>query len=208
MNIELLIASDHRRLAAETADAMPSLAHTRQLLHARGQPRARARTALATVFAFAVLVFCTGVGWSKVYAVARDAVFRVVVELAGKTDHQAAGEIRQQLGDQGWTPNEVSVERTKQETRIELSADDTAGHHIELRHRAPGMANGPVELAPLPLDQLREPGMSDAELRDKILRQLRARGIESAEVLVEGDHVRVLIAPPLGVQLGPVRTLR
>jgi hypothetical protein len=40
------------------------------------------------------------------------------------------------------------------------------------------------------IDTAREPGMSDEQLREKIVRQLRAKGMD-AEVTVLGDKVQI-----------------
>ncbi|HWE30235.1 MAG TPA: hypothetical protein VHB97_19650, partial [Polyangia bacterium] len=40
------------------------------------------------------------------------------------------------------------------------------------------------------IDDAREPGMTDAQLRDKILQQLKARGLDG-DVVVDGSHIEI-----------------
>lgn len=194
MSTDTRIDTDLQHLARATLALAPSLADTQHLLRDRRAERiARSRRwPLAAAFATAGLVVAATHG-STVYAFTRDVMFRVVLDLRGKNDGEAADAIREQVEGQGWTAGEVSVERTRGEQRVIVKADSDTGRHVELRRLDPSDITDEVVLAPEPIDDAREPGMIDAELRDKILPQLRARGIEHPQVTVSGDDVRVLI---------------
>jgi hypothetical protein len=125
--------------------------------------------------------------WSSVYAMARDRLLRIDVALEGKTDEEAAAEIRLQLAEQGWTPTAVNVSRDA-DTIVHLSAEDEAGRQLRFLQRRLGQEPDHITIEQEPIDQSRDPGMTDAELREKILAQLRARGFEG-DVTVEGERV-------------------
>jgi len=127
--------------------------------------------------------------WSSVYAMARDRLLRIDVALEGKTDEEAAAEIRLQLVEQGWTPTDVNVSRDA-ETIVHLSAEDEAGRQLRFLQRRLGAQPDHITIEQEPIDQSREPGMTDAQLREKIVAQLRERGLEG-DVTVEGDRVLV-----------------
>lgn len=194
MSTDTRIDSDLQRLARATLAQAPLIAETERLLR---NPRAERmsdsrRWPLAAAFAIAALVVAATQG-STVYAFTRDVVFRVVLDLRGKNDVEATEAIQQQVESQGWTAGELSVERTGGERRVIVKADSETGRHVELHRLDPSDTTDEVVLAPEPIDDAREPGMTDVELRDKILQQLRARGIEHPQVTVSGDDVRVLI---------------
>jgi hypothetical protein len=115
--------------------------------------------------------------WGNVYAMAKDKILQVDVELDGKTDAEIEAQVRDQLSAAGWTPSAVEVEQHDGGSTVRFGADDGAGRHIEaLGQRSGDDKNGSMEF-PLP-DITREPGMTDAELRNKILRQLQESGAD------------------------------
>jgi hypothetical protein len=102
---------------------------------------------------------------------------------------------RTQLDRQGWAPEEVGVERDDGSTAVHLRAEDGAGRQLHLERRAAGTPSR-LQLEPVPIDDVREPGMSDEQLREKILRQLEQHGFEG-EVWVDGDRVQIrALRPP------------
>jgi hypothetical protein len=130
--------------------------------------------------------------WASVYALARTKLFQVDVELQGKSDAEAEADIRDQLAAQEWTPGDVRVRREAGNTTVEVDAVDGNGHHLVLKQRLDGEDPARVQLQPEAIDDTREPGMTDAQLRDKIVRQFEAKGLE-AEVSVEGEQIRVRV---------------
>jgi len=71
---------------------------------------------------------------------------------------------------------------------VDVAADDGAGRQFRLVQRAP--ADAPVNMEAGGIDDQREPGMTDAELKAKIERQLRERGLDP-EVTVDGDRIQI-----------------
>jgi hypothetical protein len=127
--------------------------------------------------------------WGSVYAMAKEKLFHVDVEMAGKTDAEVEAEIRAQLAQQGWSPGEVEVQRGEGASTVSVGAND-GEHRIQIVRSQVGPGSDHVELQPEPIDDTREPGMTDEELRQKILRQLEARGMQ-AEVKVDGDRIEI-----------------
>jgi hypothetical protein len=128
--------------------------------------------------------------WGTVYAMALDRLVRVRVETDGKTDEQVADEVRTQLEQAGMVDPQVEFQREGDNSHLSVSADDGEGRALRIVQNRQGGAAGPVELEMGGLDDRREPGMTDAQLKEKIERQLRARGLEP-DVTVEGDRIQI-----------------
>lgn len=123
-----------------------------------------------------------------VYAMALERAIQIRVDMTGKTDRQVEDEIRAQLQAAGVADPEVQVERRGDETRVEIGAEED-GRQLRVVRRTNG--EGPqLSMDIGDLDDRREPGMSDAQLKEKIERQLRARGLEP-QVTVSGDRIEV-----------------
>lgn len=124
----------------------------------------------------------------RVYAMALDKLIDIRIDTAGKTDSQVQTEIRDQLTRSGVTPDSVQFQRTSDETQAEIKAHD-GDRQLHIVRRQKG---GPSELHIQAggLDTERTPGMTDAELRDKIAAQLAARGL-TATVTISGDQVQI-----------------
>jgi hypothetical protein len=127
--------------------------------------------------------------WGSVYAMAEEKLFHVDVDMAGKTDAEVEAEIRAQLSQQGWTPDEVQVQRDENGSTVSLGASD-GDREIKIVKKQAGDEATRVDIQPVPIDDKREPGMTDEQLREKILRQLEAQGL-TAEVTVNGDDIRI-----------------
>ena len=127
--------------------------------------------------------------WGSVYAMARENLLKVEVDMDGKTDDEVAAEIAAQLEASGWYPSDVQVERNGDQATVHIGADDAAGRHVEIvRKNGAGDSHLSVEAADI--DDTRDPGMTDEQLRDKIVNQLRARGID-ANGTVNGDKIQI-----------------
>ncbi len=121
-----------------------------------------------------------------VYAMALDRIVQIRVDGTGKTDAQVAAEITEQLAEAGFDAW-VDVKRKDGQTQISIDADD-GDRQLKIERRTVG---GPAQIEmQMGLDDKREPGMTDAQLKEKIERQLRARGLEPS-VTVKGDEIRV-----------------
>jgi hypothetical protein len=124
----------------------------------------------------------------RVYAMALDKLIDIRVDTGGKTDSQVETEIRDQLTRSGMTPDSVQFQRTGDEASADISAHDDE-HTLRLvRHQKGGPSELVMEAGDL--DTERTPGMTDDQLRDKIQRQLAARGL-TATVIVHGDQIQI-----------------
>ncbi|HXU69521.1 MAG TPA: hypothetical protein VN947_09330 [Polyangia bacterium] len=128
--------------------------------------------------------------WGSVYAMAKEKLLDVHVDLDGKTDQQVADDIRSQLAAGGWTADDVQVQRSGDSSSVELSAEDADGRKMKVVRKASGGNEKSLDFQVGGLDDEREPGMTDAQLRDKILKQLQARGLDG-DVTVDGDRIQI-----------------
>jgi len=129
--------------------------------------------------------------WGSVYAMAKDKLLDVHVDLSdGKTDAEVADDIRNQLAAGGWTADDVQVQRSGDSSSVELSAEDADGRKMKVVRKASGGNEKSLDFQVGGLDDEREPGMTDAQLRDKILQQLKARGLD-ADVVVDGNRIEI-----------------
>ena len=128
--------------------------------------------------------------WGSVYAMAKDKLLDVHVDLDGKTDAEVADDIRAQLAAGGWTADDVTVSRSADGSTVQVEADDGAGRHMKVVRKASGGTEKNMDFQLGGIDDEREPGMTDAELRAKIMKQLQARGLD-AEVTVDGNRIQI-----------------
>jgi hypothetical protein len=126
--------------------------------------------------------------WGPVYAMAAEKLFTVDVSTDGKTDAEVEAEIARQLEATGWRPSSVTFRRENGQATTEVGADDGAGRRIHLVRRTPDGER--VEMRAGDIDDKREPGMTDEQLRQKILAQLKARGMD-ADVTVQGNRIEI-----------------
>ena len=73
---------------------------------------------------------------------------------------------------------------------VKLGAQDGQGHRLEIMQQVNGAQSNRLQIEPEPIDNRRDPGMTDEQLRDKISAQLRARGFNAA-VTVNGDRIEI-----------------
>ncbi|HEX9102345.1 MAG TPA: hypothetical protein VF997_09085, partial [Polyangia bacterium] len=128
--------------------------------------------------------------WGSVYAMAKDKLLDVHVDLDGKSDAQVADDIRAQLAAGGWTADDVTVQRSADGSTVQIEAQDGNGRQMKVVRKASGGSEKNLDFQLGGLDDAREPGMTDAQLRDKILRQLAARGLDG-DVVVDGDRIEI-----------------
>lgn len=128
---------------------------------------------------------------ARVYAAALAALIDIRVDITGKTDRQVEDEIRSQITASGATPSSVQFQRKPDGTHLEIEAE-TGGRTVRVirDHKADTPGSSEVAVKVEPVDDTREPGMTDDQLRDKIKRQLEARGLD-ATVTVVGDRIEV-----------------
>jgi hypothetical protein len=128
--------------------------------------------------------------WGSVWAMAKEKILQIHVELDGKNDGQVADEIRDQLGNAGWNADDVQVSSDSNGSTVQIKADDGQGRHIEVVRKALGGGEKKMDVEVGGIDDTREPGMTDAQLRDKILKQLQARGLDG-DVTVQGNMIQI-----------------
>ncbi|HEX2573370.1 MAG TPA: hypothetical protein VH877_27725 [Polyangia bacterium] len=126
----------------------------------------------------------------SVYAMALDQVIQIRVDFTGKSDEQIAAEVRAQLEQAGITTDEVRFSREGDESELEVSGKD-GDRQLRLVQRRKG-GEGGIQLDIGGIDDKREPGMTDEQLREKIERQLQERGL-TGQVEINGDEVRIKV---------------
>jgi hypothetical protein len=126
----------------------------------------------------------------SVYAMALDQVIQIRVDFTGKSDEQIAAEVRAQLEQAGITTDEVRFSREGDESELEVSGKD-GDRQLRLVQRRKG-GEGGIQFDIGGIDDKREPGMTDEQLREKIERQLQERGL-TGQVEVNGGEVRIKV---------------
>ena len=128
--------------------------------------------------------------WGSVYAMAKEHLVDVHVDTDGKSDAQIAAEITAQLAAAGWSTDTVEFHGTDTGSEVRIGAEDANGRKIQVVRKASGGGEKNLDFQLGGIDDEREPGMTDAELRDKILGQLKARGLDG-DVTVDGDRIQI-----------------
>ncbi len=124
----------------------------------------------------------------RVYAMALDKLIQIRVDTAGKSDAEVTAEVEAQLRAQGIASPSVHFERHGDEKQLSIQAD-TGDRQIQVVRKSHDDGNV-VEVSVGDIDTQREPGMTDDQLKDKILRQLTAKGM-TGTVTVVGDHIEI-----------------
>lgn len=124
----------------------------------------------------------------RVYAMALDKLISIRVDTAGKSDAEVTTEIKNQLESGGIHGADVSFERHGDEAQMQIAADVDGRQLQVMRQQKGGPSQIDVDIGGI--DDTRDPGMTDDQLRDKIVRQLQARGLD-ATVTVSGDRIEI-----------------
>jgi len=129
----------------------------------------------------------------NVWAYAGARILNIRVDRGG-TPEQVESEIRRQLEDAGFANPDVSVTINGDQATIDiqgnLESEEGGENEIQLKVELMGDGDQQVNIQ-APLDVQREPGMTDEQYRQAILDRLDEVGIEGAEVIIDGDEVRV-----------------
>jgi hypothetical protein len=128
--------------------------------------------------------------WGSVYAMAKDKLVSIHVDLDGKSDAEVVDEIKKQFDQAGWNATDVQVQRGDGESTVEIGADDGQGRHMKIVRKAQGGDEKAMDLELGGIDDEHEPGMTDDQLREKILKQLKARGLDG-DVKVSNGRVEI-----------------
>lgn len=164
-------------------------------VHLRGNDRRRAE-ARALALAAGGKVQLSPVNervWGSVYAMAEEKWLQVDIDLAGKSDAEVQDEITSQLAAEGWATDEVSVQRNGDSTDVQITANGVDDDGTEMRVVSQSKTEGAAAADRLEIrgfDIRRTPGMTDAELKQKILDEMQARGV-TGSVTVDGGKVRI-----------------
>jgi hypothetical protein len=127
--------------------------------------------------------------WGSVYAMAAEKLFHLDIDVEGKTQAQIEEEIKKQLTDQGWDIETIDVHGSDDGLGFSVTANSGDGQrHMEIKTQ--GGVPASLHLHLEGLDVRREPGMSDEQLKQKILDQMKTRGLEG-EVTVKDGQVQV-----------------
>jgi hypothetical protein len=130
---------------------------------------------------------------SNVYAVAMDRAVELRIERAGKTPAEIEADIRAQLEAAGIQNPQVQVTQEGDQTKVKIEAQSAAGDEekkfdIQLQ----GGGDQPMNAQMHQFRVERKPGMTDAEVKADIERQMREAGV-TGEVIVENGKIDVRV---------------
>lgn len=130
---------------------------------------------------------------TTLYAMAVDRVIELRIERAGRTPDQIAADIRAQLEAAGIQNPTVQVSQNGDQTQIQIQANDQGSDGEgprEFRVNVKGDGTQPLDAQLHRFEVHRTPGMSDAEVKADIARQMREAGVEGT-VTVQNGEVRI-----------------
>jgi hypothetical protein len=133
--------------------------------------------------------------WTSIASAARDAVLRVSVDTAGKSDSAVATEVADQLSAQGVANPSATFTRSGNGSDLDVQGN-VDGREVRMKRVVVGEpAAARVEMdfgGPGALDTKRRPGESDDALKQRIVDQLRAQGLDG-DVEVKDGRLEVRI---------------
>jgi hypothetical protein len=129
----------------------------------------------------------------NVYAAARWTFVDLSVRRSGRSAQQVEEDLRAQLSAAGYENPQVSVDLGGDETSIRIESTSEQGGETRQRIRKVTRKGdgGDFDVQLKDLDYQPEPGMTDEEIRQDILRELASQGMGEAEVTVENGEIRV-----------------
>jgi hypothetical protein len=130
---------------------------------------------------------------SNVYAMAMNQVVQLRIERAGRTPQEIEADIRAQLEAAGIENSQVSVREENGQTHIQVQAHaekDGEKRDFEVKLEASG--DDPLTPRFHEFRVERTPGMTDADVKAEIERQMREAGVQGT-VTVENGQVRVQV---------------
>ena len=188
-----LLARDMEALRTESARHLPRLSalatHLNEFRSSehRGETPVNKKNRKMWLRLAAVAFVITVAG--AVFATTQTGVISFWVDTEGKTDKQVEDEITEQLEAGGLEEPKVKFKRDDDGTEVRIQASQ-GERKFKLVRKEEGGDQTVVEMHHEPLDTEREPGMTDDELKAKILEQLEARGM-TGEVEVHGDKIQI-----------------
>jgi hypothetical protein len=128
---------------------------------------------------------------STVYALAMDRAIELRIDRAGKTPAQIEADVRSQLEAAGIQNPEVHVSEAAGQTRIEINSDsDEAGAKRDLKLEVNAGGTDPLNPTIHRFEVERKAGMTDAEVKADVERQMREAGVEG-EVTVQNGQIHI-----------------
>ena len=128
---------------------------------------------------------------SSLYAYAMQTVIELRVDVAGRTAEEIEADVRAQLEAAGIENPDVQVSRDGDRTEVRIQADDEVEGQDRDRQFNLTMKGSDTLNARLHEFRVeRRPGMTDADVKAEIERQMREAGVEG-EVTVENGRVEI-----------------
>ena len=128
---------------------------------------------------------------STMYAFAVDRAIELKIDRAGKTPAQIEADVRSQLEAAGIKNPEVHVSEAGGQTRVEINShSDEAGAKRDLKLEFNAGGTDPLNPTIHQFSVERKPGMTDAEVKADVERQMREAGVEG-QVTVQNGEVRI-----------------
>lgn len=197
------IAGEFKRaLAASEVRVSETLPQRATVLEVLAPSRSRAEVE-RTVGAFAAALAGRGIRTqarisprtqrlsSNVYAMALNRVIELRIERAGKTSAEIEADVRAQLEAAGLMNPEVHVTQDGGVTQVQIQAQSESPD--EKREFKINLGAGGTEALSAQVHRFeveRKPGMSDAEIKAEVERQMREAGVDG-EVTVQNGEIRV-----------------
>jgi hypothetical protein len=134
----------------------------------------------------------------NVYAQASARWREIRVDTQGRSEGEIEKDVVAQLERMGFTTSEVTFKRQAGQNELRMHAEgQSGGEKIETHVVRKG--NGPEDAVAVPLpDPARLKGMTDEQIKAEIERELKAQGIENAQVIVSGGKVEVKAEKKVG----------
>ncbi len=130
---------------------------------------------------------------TNVYAFARSRAVELRVTSSGRTPAEIEADIRAQLEAAGLQNAQVQVTREGDQTQVQIQADGAAGEgEQKFDIKLIGPDDQPLDASLHRFDVERKPGMTDADVKAEIERQMREAGVEGT-VIVEDGKVNVQV---------------
>ena len=130
---------------------------------------------------------------SNVYALAMDRAIELRIERAEKTPAQIEADIRAQLETAGIQNPQVQVTQESGQTQVKIEAQSADGNaEKQFKIHLQGDGDQPMSATMHEFRVERQPGMTDADVKAAIERQMRDAGVEG-EVTVQDGKVEVQV---------------
>jgi hypothetical protein len=128
---------------------------------------------------------------TNVYAYARSRAIELSVTSSGRTPAEIEADIRAQLESAGLQNTQVKVTKEGDQTQVQIQADGAPGEGQEqFDIKLIGRDDQPLDASLQRFEVERKPGMTDADVKAEVERQMREAGVDG-KVTVEDGKVNV-----------------